>query len=309
MNDWRPSAKIETLAQRAKILAEIRSFLHAREVLEVQTPVLGSQGVTDPNIHAFQLLNWYLQTSPEYFLKRLLAAGSGDVYQMGPVFRRDEQGGLHHHEFTLLEWYRLNFNDRQLAQEVIELIQALRGSSERLAVIEMSYAEALASLGIDLFSESIEIYQAYLEQRGHSVGGDFDLVGWRELVFSECLQQDFPSAQLTVIYDYPADSAALARLTKSDSRTAARFEVFWGATELANGYHELRDPHLQQTRFESDIRKRKSDGLTTVPIDQNFLAALESGLPDCAGVALGVDRLVMQLLGKRNIAEVLAFLE
>ncbi len=307
MSDWRPQAKIDMLANRAKIIEKIRRYFRAHNVLEVETPILGSAGVTDPHIHAFQLRDWYLQTSPEFFLKRLLAAGSGDLYEISRVFRREEQGDLHHHEFTMLEWYRLKSDDRKLALEVVELIQGLHESGESLAVLEMSYAEAMASIGIDLFNESIAEYRMCLEQDGLSITGDFDLAGWRELVFSEFLQQKFPPNQLTVIFDYPADCAALAKINSSDPRTAARFEVFWGNVELANGYHELQDPKLQQQRFELDNEKRKAAGLPTVPIDNNFLAALESGLPDCAGVALGLDRLVMQLLGKRTLAEVLAF--
>ena len=307
MKDWQPQAEIEVLAQRAKIFENIRRYFRARDVLEVTTPVLGSNGVTDPNIHAYQLYDWYLQTSPEYFLKRLLAAGSGDVYQIGPVFRRDEQGSLHHHEFTLLEWYRQGFDDRKLASEVVELILSLTGSPQKLTVIEMSYADALARLGIDLFNESADVYRSYVEKEGLAIVGNFDLAGWRELVFSEYLQCDFPCDQLTVIYDYPADCAALAKIHESDPRVAARFEVFWGAVELANGYHELTDSQSQQQRFESDNKKRESAGLASVPLDQKFLSALESGLPDCAGVALGLDRLVMKLLGRRTISEVMTF--
>jgi len=307
MNDWRPQAELEVLVGRAKILEKIRTYFRFRSVLEVETPVLGNSGVTDPNIHAYQLGDWYLQTSPEFFLKRLLAAGAGDVYEIGRVFRRDEQGVLHHHEFTLLEWYRQNFDDRKLALEVIELIQSLHDSPEKLTVVEISYAEAIAALGMDMFNESISEYRAHLENAGMSISGDFDLAGWRELVFSESVQQKFPPDQLTVVFDYPADCAALAKLNATNPRTAARFEVFWGTVELANGYHELQDPNLQLRRFELDNQKRKSGGLAEVPIDTKFLAALTSGLPDSAGVALGLDRLVMQLLGKRSIAEVIAF--
>jgi len=309
MADWRPHIDRDVLIQRAAILAKIRGYFQARDVLEVETPVLGAHGVTDPNLQAFTAEHRYLQTSPEYFLKRLLAAGSGDIFQIGRVFRREESGRLHHHEFTLLEWYRQAFDDRQLAEEVLDLIQYLQPSSKKLDVQSMSYAAALATIDVDMFNEDIDGYRVSMENAGIAVSGEFSLAEWRELVFSELVQQKFPDNRLTVIVDYPADCAALARLKRTDERVACRFEVFRGNVELANGYYELRDRVVQEQRFVADNETRKAKGLSAIPLDDEFLAALDFGLPECAGVALGLDRLIMKILGKDCISAVNAFSE
>lgn len=306
MTSWQPDAELKILRQRAQVIKSIRSWFDERSVLEVDTPVLGDAGITDPQILSFKLDNWFLQTSPEYFMKRLLADGSGDIYQLAKVFRASESGWRHHHEFTLLEWYRLGLDERDLAQEVVDLIQHLV-AAQNLKPVITTYAELLATLGLDLFSSSSSDYQNMLTQTDIEVVGDFTDKGWRELVFAELVQKRLPDDQITVVHDYPAEDASLARLNQRDPRVAARFEVFWGSLELANGFHELTDADEQRSRFIQDNQQRRAEGLDEIDIDENLLAALAAVLPDCAGVALGVDRLLMKMFRLDDIREVISF--
>lgn len=306
MEKWQPDAELKILRQRAQVIKAIRRWFDERNVLEVDTPILGDAGITDPQIHSFKLDNWYLQTSPEYFMKRLLADGTGDIYQLAKVFRAAESGPRHHHEFTLLEWYRLGFDERILAQEVVDLIQHL-ATAKNLKPVTTTYADLLATLNLDLFSATEKDFQRTLQQGDVELVGDFSGKAWRELVFAELLQKKFPHDQITVVHDYPADDASLARLNQKDPRVAARFEVFWGSLELANGFHELTNADEQRSRFIQDNQRRRVDGLDEVEVDENLLAALAAGLPDCAGVALGVDRLVMKLFDLEDITKVISF--
>jgi len=275
-------------------------------VLEVETPVLGDAGITDPQIHSYKLENWYLQTSPEYFMKRLLADGSGDIYQLAKVFRAGESGWRHHHEFTLLEWYRLGWDERALSQEVVDLIQHL-AAAKNLKPVITTYAECLARVDLDLFSARGKDYRNALKQADIELVGECSDKALRELVFTELVQKQFADDHITVVHDYPAEDASLAKLNQKDSRVAARFEVFWGSLELANGFHELTDSAEQRSRFREDNQQRSADGLKEVEVDENLLAALAAGLPDCAGVALGVDRLLMKKLDLEDIKEVISF--
>lgn len=273
---WRPSASLAALKTRADILATIRSFFADREVLEVQTPVLGDGTITDPDLEAIAVPGLgFLQTSPEYFQKRLLAAGVPDCYQLGPMFRADESGRLHHTEFTMLEWYRLGFNHHDLMQEVSTLVDAVLGESDYRT---MRYSELVG----DLERPREELDLAFAEACERLSGRVF-------------------------ITSYPADQAALARLDPDDDSVSARFELVVDGVELANGYWELADAGEHRRRFQSDLEIREKRGLPSKPIDELFLAALDSGLPDCSGVALGVDRLVMKKLGASSIDEVLSF--
>ncbi len=306
MNTWQPDAELKILRQRAQTNKAIRSWFEERGLLEIETPVLGDAGITDPQIQSFKLGSWYLQTSPEYFMKRLLAEGSGDIYQLGKVFRAAESGWRHHHEFTLLEWYRLGFDELSLAQEVVELIQYLAIDQTVKPVIS-TYAGLFAALDLDLFSASNSDYQDLLAQAEIEVIGDLSDKAWRELVFAELVQKKFPDDQITVVHDYPAEDASLAQLNRDDPRVAARFEVFWGSLELANGFHELTDVNEQRSRFIEDNKQRRAAGLPEIELDENFLTALAAGLPDCAGVALGVDRLLMKLFELDDIREVISF--
>ena len=291
------------------MLQDIRAFFLQRQVLEVETPVLSQSGGTDPAIEPLSLTannrTRYLHTSPEFPMKRLLASGCGDIYQICKVFRDGEAGRYHNPEFTLLEWYRLGFDAQMLIDEVIELIQALSGIM--FPVVRCHYSQLFEQgLGINPLMVTTAELKSVAESRHVEPSGKLSHEGYLDLLMSLCLIPDLPDHQITVIDDYPASQASLARLNP-DGLTAARFEVFWGSLELANGFHELTDAKEQRQRFESENIQRRKRGLVAVPLDEHLLAALESGLPDCAGVALGLDRLLMKLSGATHINDVLAF--
>ena len=257
----------QRVRQRAQCLAAIRAFFAARDVLEVQTPVLAAATVTDPDVESIVVPGYgYLQTSPEYQMKRLLCAGVPSIYQLGPVFRHEEQGRLHNPEFTMLEWYRLGFDDRQLMQEVADLVTELLGPAD---VQTISYRELVGEMADQPDADRSDL----------------------DLRFAHACESLKPGRFFIV--DYPADQAALARLRPDNPTVAARFELIIDGVEVANGYWELQDPVEHQRRFAEDRRVRKARGLPDVEPDTEFLQALEQGLPQCAGVALGVDRLLM----------------
>ncbi|HEX4872703.1 MAG TPA: EF-P lysine aminoacylase EpmA, partial [Nevskiaceae bacterium] len=251
----------------------------------------------------------WLQTSPEFAMKRLLAAGSGPIYQIARVFRRDEAGRHHNPEFSLLEWYRPGWDHHALMDEVDALLQALVGAApcERL-----SYAEAFRRLaGFDpdrlpLAELVARTREAGLAPEGADAGNT-DRDGWLDLWMSARVGPQLGRPAPCLLYDYPASQAALARVRPGDPPRAERFELFWQGVELANGFHELRDPLEQRRRFEADQARRQALGLTVPPYDRHLIAALEAGLPDCAGVALGLDRLLMLQQGCTRLDEVLAF--
>jgi lysyl-tRNA synthetase class 2 len=313
-NLWQPSASIETLQQRAKALADIRFFFNERDVMEVDAPVLSMAAVSDPFIDSMvvnyqhhpdsDIHPYYLQSSPEYAMKRLLAAGSGCIYQMAKVFRNGEVGRKHNPEFTMLEWYRLGFNERDLMGEVSELVSSITGIDTFNGYTYQAVFEKY--LGVDIVSATTaqlgEIMNQHVE-----VSGEYDRDGWLNLLMSHCIEPQLKGA--VFIYDYPASQAALARVKQDEqgNTVAARFELFVNGVELANGYHELTDSSEQQRRFEQDINDRKALDLPQRPYDKRLVKALENGLPDCAGVALGVDRLLMLALNKSEISEVIPF--
>lgn len=275
--DWRPGCSPSALGARAQLLTLIRAFFADRDVLEVQTSVLAAHTVTDLNIESMAVgAHGYLQTSPEYQLKRLLAAGAPSLYQLGPVFRAGEIGRLHNPEFTLLEWYRLGFDDQALMREVAQLIDQVLGEDD------------------------------YAYHRYGDLVGDLDRNPEElDLALVDALNELGDGRHF--ITHYPADQAALARLHVDDPTVAARFELVVNGVELANGYYELTDADEQRRRFASDLEKRRLAGKAEPNIDEYFLAALDSGLPDCAGVALGVDRLLMLQQGASSLAEIMAF--
>jgi lysyl-tRNA synthetase class 2 len=316
--DWRPSASPQALRLRARVNATIRDFFAHRDVLEVETPVLSRAGNTEPNIASFALefggrtdgaprTRW-LRTSPEFPLKRLLAAGVGDCYELGRVFRDGEAGGRHNPEFTMLEWYRLGLDDRQLARETVELVRACLALVGRAAhVREVTYAELYReALDVDAHGASPEHLRAALGDVAIDPDG---LVrdDWLDLLMTHRIQPTFAPDVLTVVRDYPSTQCALARMREGDPPVAERFEAYLGPLEIANGYHELADAAEQRRRFERDAAVRAALGLPAIPVDTQLLAALEAGLPGCAGVALGVDRLLMAMTGTHRIADVLAF--
>ena len=309
-------ASIETLRQRAAMLAAVRAFFAARGVLEVETPALSSAGATDPAIESIVAsarslgpARQYLQTSPEFAMKRLLATGSGDIYQLCRVFRDDELGRWHQPEFTLLEWYRVGWDEQRLMTEVAELIEAAlhaaaRGVARR--VVRLTYAQAVnAVLGAPPDAPTAELVRLITKQ-GIEVPDGLSHDAVLDLAFGTVVLASFDESAVTLVYDYPASQAALARVKPTTPPVAARFEAFCGGIELANGFHELNDAVEQRRRFLSDIATRRARGGHAPPLDEDLLRALPS-LPDCAGVALGFDRLVALATGQKELRAVLGF--
>ncbi|MGD8175971.1 EF-P lysine aminoacylase EpmA [Marinimicrobium sp. ARAG 43.8] len=310
MIDWQPSASLEALRARARLYTQIRMFFAGREVLEIEAPVMGAAAVTDPFIDSVSAQcggrTFYLQTSPEFAMKRLLAAGAGAIYSLGKVFRNGECGRKHNPEFTLLEWYRPGWNDRQLMSEVADL---LTGLMPGLSVSYLSYRQWFQnSLGIDPHTASVKTLAALARERITIEAEDEDRDFWLDLLVTHVLETSLGDG-LTFVYDYPRSQAALARLGVDDQgeTVARRFEAFIGGMELANGYWELTDAQEQRRRFAADQTRRRALELPIYPCDEKLVAALAHGLPDSAGVALGVDRLLMCLTGAPHIRDVLAF--
>ena len=316
--DWRPGAGLEALRARAVMLADLRRYFAAAEVLEVETPLVGTSAGTDPSLQPLRARyrgpifprgsDLYLQTSPEFAMKRLLAAGTGAIYQICKAFRDGEAGRLHNPEFTILEWYRPGFNVARLMTEVAT-VTGLALDRPDLEVEHRSYREVFESaLGIDVLDASAEdLRQVAL--RSHVLGAEgMDLArdGWLDLLMSHLIQPYLGAERLCFVTDYPASQAALATLNE-DGRTAARFELFFQGIELANGFRELTDAGEQAARFEADNCLRRAQGLAPIRVDRGLLGALEHGMPDCAGVAVGLDRLLMLRLGVDDIDAVLSF--
>jgi lysyl-tRNA synthetase class 2 len=305
------------LAARARLHAAIRGFFAERGVLEVVTPVLSPTGTTDLHIDSWRAqpltatgeASQWLRTSPEFFHKRLLADGSGPIYELGPVFRTEESGPRHRPEFTMLEWYRPGWDDAQLRTEVADLVATCFRAFERAPppVQTLSFDAAFRRYaGVPAEATPAE-YAAACVRAGVPVPeGALDRDAWQDWLRGTVIEAALPEHTATFLTDFPASQAALARL-RGDPPVAARFELYLGRHELANGYHELTDAAEQRRRFDADRARRHAQGRDCPPIDEALIAALERGLPDCAGVALGVDRLLMALTGARDIAEVLAF--
>ena len=309
------SASLEALRRRAQLLKRIRAFFAARGVLEVETPALSSAGVSDLALESITAsarslgrAPLYLHTSPEYAMKRLLAAGSGDIYQLGRVFRDDEVGRWHQPEFTLLEWYRVGFDDARLMDEVDELLRAaLAGDRVVRRSARVRYSDALErALGVDARASPVRL-GAKLAERGIDVPRDLEPDALLDLAFASVVVPSFAADAFTFVYDYPATQAALARLKPGPPVVAARFEVFANGLELGNGFHELNDAAEQRRRFTRELDARRRAGRPVPPLDEELLAALERGLPDCAGVAVGVDRLVALALGLDGVAAAMSF--
>lgn len=305
----------ESLQYRSELLQSLRSFFQQRQTMEVDVPVLARSTVTDINIESINVKvfddSGYLQTSPEYFMKRLLACGVGDIFCLGKAFRDSEVGRRHNPEFTMLEWYRRGWDEHQLMTEVAELIAELvqRHTSSDLTVSKLSYADCFIQyLGVDPHSAELPV----LRQMAVAASSDSWITETRanclDLLFSLNVEPQLPRG-LVFIYDYPACQSALAQihLNERGQAVSRRFEVFFNGMELANGYAELTDANEQKSRFEKDIGQRLRDNKLAVAVDNKFIEALESGLPPCAGVALGVDRLLMQLLAAESIAQVMPF--
>ncbi|MCW8924847.1 MAG: EF-P lysine aminoacylase EpmA [Xanthomonadales bacterium] len=306
---WRPTASSQLLAKRARLLQDIRVFFQQYEVMEVETPLLSRAGNSDPEIESVGAGEGaYLRTSPEFALKRLLAAGNRDIYELGRVFRSGETGRTHNPEFTLLEWYRTGFTYHELMDEVAVLVRHCgRGTLDDWPLEKLSYRELFSiHLDLDPFTADLETLAAAASKRGIA-DIELDHRQWLDLLMSLVIQPALPVRQLTFVFDYPADQAALARVRQDSPPVAERFELYLGSTELANGYQELTCAAEQRQRFEVENAQRRERGQAVYPVDEHLLAALEHGMPECAGVALGVDRLLMALTGVGCISEVIAF--
>jgi len=300
-------ARLDVLQQRASLLGNIHAFFAQRAVLEVTTPLISPTANPDPAIEPIMADGGYLRTSAEFAMKRLLADGSGDIYELGPVFRAGERGRTHAPEFTMLEWYRCNWSYQQLITEVTGLLHHVApdffaGWPQRV----LTYAELFEQYaGIDPHaaseSELASCYPGEDVQAAQMTRND-----WLDLLLTTVIQPALPAGAFTYVHEYPADQAALAKVRQGSPPVAERFELYLGQLELANGYQELTDAREQLYRFNSQNEQRRQRGLTVLPIDEEFLAALEHGLPECTGVALGVDRLLMSILEVGDINEVLS---
>ncbi len=313
--DWQPDAAIEVLHLRAQLLQRTRTFFAEREVLEVETPCISAAATSEQHLTSWQVLSplqadktYYLHTSPELAMKRLLAAGSGDIYQLSKVFRADEVGRRHNPEFSMLEWYRVGYHMQQLIDEVCVFIRYLLGDRFLSPAQQYTYQSAFQTfLDIDPLTASMADLKAVFIQHSEMMPPSLATKqDWLDLLMSHLIEPKLDTQRLVVITHYPAQQASLARLNATDQRVAERFEVFAGGMELANGFDELTDANEQRQRMYEDNQARQCDE-QAVPVDERFLAALEHGLPQCSGVALGFDRLVMLAGDKKQIRDVLSF--
>ncbi|MEQ1635595.1 MAG: EF-P lysine aminoacylase EpmA [Methylococcales bacterium] len=317
---WRPTCNIADLRLRAQLLAATRAFFASRSVLEVETPVLAPATGTDPQLAFFEThyqfgkeqQTLFLQTSPEFAMKRLLAAGSGSIFQICKAFRNGEAGRFHNAEFTLLEWYRIGFDLSQLMEEVAQLFGCWFATYQPLRPTQKNtYSEVFKRYtGLDALCFDFEAYSTYalaqnLTDAVRICGHEHSL--WLDFLFSLQVQPHLGSNHLEMVYAYPACQASLARLNQQDSRIAERVELFMHGIELGNGFFELNDADEQEQRFENEQALRRQKKLPSVAKDLKFLAALQSGLPDCAGIAIGLDRVLMLLSGNESIEHVLSF--
>lgn len=317
---WQPNATIETLQKRAALLALLRQFFATREIYEVETPLLNEATVTDPFIESIpayfkvrghDYTKMFLQTSPEYAMKRLLAAGSGSIYQITKAFRQGDVSPLHNPEFSMLEWYRLGFDHHQLMDEVNELLKLILKVNDAAKIsYKVLYEEklnidphtiSLAELKELAIVKNLPIDEESKKSITHKNG-------WLELFFSHFIEKEIGFSAPIFIYDFPIFNAALAKIRQDESLPcASRFEVYYKGIELANGFHELQDSFEQQNRFSNDLAFREQNHFEKVPIDTAFIEALQAGLPNCSGVALGLDRLFMLALGFSSLQEVMSF--
>jgi lysyl-tRNA synthetase class 2 len=310
--DWRPTASLEVLKARAELNGSVRAFFMRAGVLEVETPILSAAATVDRRIESFGTRDGrWLQTSPEFAMKRLLAAGSGPIYQIARAFRFEEAGRWHNPEFSLLEWYRPGWDHRRLMDEVAALMMALVPGVQA-PFPRLSYREAFQRhAGLDPFDASTaELRDAALTASGligdHGSGAE-DRDFWLDLLMSHVVGPGLGAQSPEFLYDFPASQSALARIRAGDPALAERFELFWRGIELANGFHELADAEEQERRFRADQQARAAAGLAVPAYDRHLIEALRAGLPDCAGVALGLDRVLMLRLDLGSLDEVLAF--
>jgi len=318
-DDFRPTASLENLRLRAALLRRLRDFFDKRGFLEVETPVLSAETVIDRHLDPFSVVvqaatatrserRYWLQTSPEFAMKRLLAAGATAIYQVTRAFRQDEQGPLHNPEFTMVEWYRVGDGLAEGMQLLSDLSETLlgRGPAERI-----SYREAFQRfVGIDPLTASNEVLVATIQASGIEAPASLpvaDRDGWLDLLVVERVQPFLGQERPTILYDFPASQAALARVRLDDPPVAERFDVYVAGMELANGYHELLDPAVLRERNVHNNRLRLADGKPALPEKSRLLAAMDAGLPPSTGVAMGFDRIVLLAAGAQRLDEVIAF--
>jgi len=301
------------MCARARLMEDLRAYFSRCQVLEVETPSVSVHGVTDPAIDSCRLHDdcsgRYLHTSPEFPMKRLLAAGSGAIFQTCRVFRAGERGRLHNPEFSLLEWYRPGFDHHRLMDDVASLLRHVTDSD--LPETRLSYAELFEKhAGIDPHLATSDTLRKKALDLGLADAVRLQLPdrdAWLDLLLTHCIEPVMPRDRMLFVYDYPVTQAALARVRTGEPPVAERFELYLGGMELANGFHELTDPVEQRARFQAELEERESFGKPLIAMDEHLLDALSSGLPDCSGVALGLDRLLMWLCGATHIDQVLAF--
>jgi lysyl-tRNA synthetase class 2 len=307
---WRPSASLETLRARAELLARMRAFFAARGVMEVDTPALSAHATVDVHIDSLRTADGrWLQTSPEFPMKRLLAAGSGPIFQLCHVFRAGDLGTHHNPEFLMLEWYRPGWDHHLLMDEVVQLLVPL-GVAAAGTVDRVTYRDAWREhAGVDPLGAELPALVKALAQRADppATAGSFDRDAWLDFGMAFVVGPKLGRPAPLLVHDFPATQAALARVRPGEPPMAERFELFWKGLELANGFNELGDAAEQRARFEADQERRRAAAREAPPYDRNLIEALAAGLPDCAGVALGVDRLLMLLLNLPDVASAMPF--
>ena len=317
MPDWQPSAPITNLLKRAKLMNAVRRFFIERGILEVETPAMSKASVTDIHLHPFVTRfigpgaaageDLYLITSPEFHMKRLLAAGSGPIFQLCRCFRNEEMGRHHNPEFTMLEWYRPGFDMYPLMNEVDDLLQQILESEPAdLVSYQQVFQRHLDIDPLTIEKEELKALAAKLNL-SDELAQEEDRDTLLQLLFTHSIEPNIGQEKPVFVYHFPASQASLARISIEDRRVAERFEVYFKGIELANGFTELTDAQEQKERFELDNLKRQNKGLPQYPIDNQLIASLFSGLPDCSGVALGMDRLIMLALDETSIDQVIAF--
>lgn len=318
---WQPTLTWEYAQKRAQILKKVRQFFDERNVIEVETPALSQGTVTDVHLDAIscrynflsdssaeQSINLYLQTSPEFHMKRLLASGYGCIFQIAKAFRHEEAGRFHNPEFTLLEWYRLGFDHFTLMNEVAELLITVLDCNEP---VQTTYQDIFIELvGLDPLTATRLQLLSIIEINGKlsewlTVEQDNDIL--LQFIFSELIEPNIGIDSPCFVYNFPCSQASLAKISPEDTRVAERFECYFRGVELVNGFNELRDVDTQLDRFQKDNLQRKLLSLQEKPIEQNFISALSKGLPQCSGVALGIDRLIMLALRANHIEQVISF--
>lgn len=318
---WQPTCSVSMLQLRARVLENIRAFFAQKAVLEVETPLLSHRIGTDPHLAFFSTdyvlpplqHRLFLQTSPEFAMKRLLAAGSGSIYQICKAFRNGEAGRFHNPEFTLLEWYRVGFDLSQLMDEIAELMQSLFAAEQvELSSVQRQTYQAVFQqyIGLDALDFCYADYCAYAQNQGIPEAValcEHDHALWLDFLFSHCVQPQLRDDALYLIHGYPASLSSLARINADNPLVTDRVELFFNGVELGNGYYELTDAIEQNQRFDKEIAERQQKHLPDVAKDDRLIAALATGLPECSGIAIGLDRLLMLLSKTASIDQVLGF--